>query len=110
MRAIWRAFGYAFQGLRAATIERAFRQELMVLSAALPVAVWVAPNRLSLAVMVMSVLLVPIVELLNTGIEAAIDRQSLECHPLAKKAKDVAAAAVLLSIVNAIAVWGIILV
>ncbi|MGB8409912.1 MAG: diacylglycerol kinase, partial [Gallionella sp.] len=61
------------------------------------------------AMMVSSILLVLIVELLNSALESAVDHTSLEQHPLAKRAKDIASAAVLLSIVNALVVWGLVI-
>ena len=106
----WRATGVALQGLRAAwQHEDAFRQEVVVAALAIPVALWLPVSLLGKALMVSSILLVLIVELLNSALEAAVDHTSLERHPLAKRAKDVASAAVALSIVNALAVWGLLI-
>jgi diacylglycerol kinase (ATP) len=106
----WRASGIALQGLRSAFVnEDAFRQELFIAILAIPFALLSPANAIGKAIMIGSILLVLIVELLNSSLEAAVDHTSLERHPLAKRAKDIASAAVLLSIVNALLVWGIIL-
>ncbi len=106
----WRAVGIAFQGLHAAwQHEDAFRQEVLVAAVAIPVALLVPASPLEKAMMITSILLVLIVELLNSALEAAVDHTSLKQHPLAKRAKDVASAAVLLSIVNALVVWGLVI-
>ena len=106
----WRATGIALQGLRAAwQHEDAFRQEVIIAAIAIPVALFLPASSLGKAMMIASILLVLTVELLNSAIEAAVDYTSLEHHPLAKRAKDVASAAVLLSIVNALVVWGLVL-
>ena len=105
-----RACGVALQGLRAAWIhEDAFRQEVVVSVIAIPVAIILPVSTLGKTLMVASILFLLIVELLNSALEAAVDHTSLERHPLAKRAKDIASAAVLLSIVNALAVWGMVL-
>jgi diacylglycerol kinase (ATP) len=106
----WRAMGVALQGLRSAfEHEDAFRQELLIAAIAIPVALFSPANTTGKAVMVGSILLVLIVELLNSALEATVDHTSLEPHPLAKRAKDIASAAVFLSIVNAIVIWVLIL-
>ena len=102
----WRATGIALEGLRAAwKHEDAFRQEVLIAAVALPAALLLPVDLLGKAMLIASILLVLIVELLNSAIEAAVDYTSLERHPLAKRAKDVASAAVFVSIVNALAVW-----
>ncbi len=106
---IIKAFGYSFAGLRAAWGEAAFRTEIFVCAVAVPLVFFLTDTKIERAIMIASVLLVLIVELLNTGIEDAINRVSREFHPIAKRAKDVASAAVLLAIVNAIVVWSLIL-
>lgn len=103
------AFGYSLQGLKAAWGEPAFRLEAVAIACAVPLALWLTPHGVERALLIGSVLLVAMVELLNTGIEDAVNRVSLEIHPLSKRAKDVASAAVLVSIVNAFAVWGAVL-
>jgi diacylglycerol kinase (ATP) len=106
----WRATGIALQGLRAAwQHEDAFRQEVLVAAIAVPVALLLPVAPLGKVMMIASLLLVLIVELLNSALEAAVDHTSLEQHPLAKRAKDIASAAVFLSIVNALVVWGLVL-
>jgi diacylglycerol kinase (ATP) len=102
----WRATGIALQGLRAAwQHEDAFRQEVLVAAIAVPVALLLPVVLLGKVMMIASILLVLIVELINSALEAAVDHTSLEQHPLARRAKDVASAAVFLSIVNALVVW-----
>jgi diacylglycerol kinase (ATP) len=106
----WRATGIALQGLRAAwQHEDAFRQETLVALIAIPVALLMHASPLGKAMMISSTLLVLIVELLNSALESAVDHTSLEQHPLAKRAKDIASAAVFLSIVNALVVWGLVI-
>ena len=106
----WYATGIALQGLRAAwRHEDAFRQEAIIALIAIPAALLLPASHLGKAMMIASILLVLIVELLNSALEAAVDHTSLEHHPLAKRAKDIASAAVFLSIVNALAVWGLII-
>src|SRR5690348_15850094 len=99
------AFGHAFAGLKAACAQPAFCIELAVAIILMPAACWLAATPSQRALMIGSVLLVLMVELLNTGIESAIDRISTERHPLSKRAKDLGSAAVLVSLINAAAVW-----
>lgn len=107
---IWRAFNYAFAGLRAAfRHEYAFRQEVLLSVIFIPAAFFMPTAGLGKALMVASILLVLIVELINSAIEATVDRISLEDHLLAKRAKDIGSAAVLLSLVNVPLVWGLVL-
>lgn len=89
--------------------ETAFRQELMLAAVLLPAGLWLGRTGVERALLAGSVLLVLVVELLNSAIEAAVDRVSLERHPLAGRAKDIASAAVMLSLVNAALVWGLVL-
>jgi diacylglycerol kinase (ATP) len=106
----WRATGIAMQGLRSAwQHEDAFRQEVLVAAVAIPVALFLPADSLGKVLMIASILLVLIVELLNSALETAVDHTSMEQHPLAKRAKDIASAAVFLSIVNALVVWGLVL-
>jgi diacylglycerol kinase (ATP) len=110
MQRILKAFLYSLEGFAAAwRDEAAFRQEIAVAAVALPVAFYIAPSGVALALMAGSILLVLLVELINSAIEAAIDRHGGEIHPLAKKAKDTGSAAVLVAIINAFAVWGAVL-
>jgi len=106
----WRATGIAWEGLRAAwQHEDAFRQEAVIALIAIPVALLLPASLPGKALMISSILLVLIVELLNSALETAVDHTSMELHPLAKRAKDIASAAVFLSIVNALMVWGLVL-
>ncbi len=106
----WNTLGYALEGLHAAyRHEDAFRLELLAAALAIPLALWLPVGNIAKAVLVGSILLVLLVELLNSAIEATVDRISLEDHDLAKRAKDIGSAAVLLSIVNAATVWGLVL-
>lgn len=102
--------GVALQGLRSAfEHEDAFRQEIFIAAIAIPVALLSSANTTGKAVMIGSIMLVLIIELLNSALEAAVDHTSLNPHPLAKRAKDIASAAVFLSIVNAVIIWVLIL-
>lgn len=110
MQRIWRAFFHSLHGIKAAwRDEPAFREEAVLAALMIPLACFIAPDRVSFILMVGSVLLVLALELVNTAIEAAIDRIGTEIHPLSKKAKDAASAAVLIALVNAGIVWAAIL-
>ena len=102
---VWHAFGYSLSGLQAAWHEKAFRQEAIASFVLLPLAFYGGQTWLETALLAGTVLLVMIVELLNTGIESAIDRIGPEWHELAKRAKDTGSAAVLLSLLLCIGVW-----
>jgi diacylglycerol kinase (ATP) len=107
---IWNAAGYSVAGLRAALKhEHAFRQEALLAAVLIPVALWLPVAGVGKALMVASVLLVLMVELLNSAIEAAVDRISLEAHALAQRAKDIGSAAVMLALVNVPVVWLLVL-
>ena len=100
------ATGYSMAGLTTAYRgESAFRQEFWLALAMTPVAFWIGRSWVEVALLLGSLLLVLIVELLNSGIEAAIDRVSLEWHELSKRAKDFASAAVFLSLVLCAGIW-----
>ena len=106
---VWHATGIALQGLRAALVhEDAFRQEVLVAVIAIPAALLSNAGIVGKALLVASIFLVLIVELLNSALEAAVDHTSMAHHPLAKRAKDIASAAVFMSIMNAVAIWGLI--
>jgi diacylglycerol kinase (ATP) len=110
LRRILNAARYSLDGLAAAARhEDAFRQELLVFAIAVPVALWLGRTGLERALLIGCLFLVLIVELLNSAVEAAVDRISFESHHLAKRAKDIGSAAVMLSIVNAAVVWLLIL-
>jgi diacylglycerol kinase (ATP) len=102
---IWHAAGYSLAGLRAGWGEPAFRQEAVASFVLLPAAFWVGRSWTEVALLAGCVLLVMIVELLNTGIETAIDRIGPEWHDLSKRAKDMGSAAVLLALILAGGIW-----
>ena len=107
VRRVLNALRYSMDGLRAAyTGEDAFRQEVLLAAALIPLALWLPVSGLGKALMIASVLLVLAVELINSAIEAVVDRVSLDRHPLSKRAKDLGSAAVLLALINVGAVWG----
>ncbi|MDD2702096.1 MAG: diacylglycerol kinase, partial [Sideroxydans sp.] len=110
LRRLWNAFGYSLAGFRAAyKPEDAFRQEVWLTLVLVPLALWLPVSMIAKALMIGSVLLVIIVELINSAIEATVDRISLENHDLAKRAKDIGSSAVLVSLLNVGVVWGLIL-
>ena len=102
---IWHATGYSLAGLRAAWHEKAFRQEALAAAVLVPLSFWLGHGWAEVALLAGSVVLVMIVELLNTGIETAIDRIGPEWHDLSKRAKDMGSAAVLLSLLLCISIW-----
>jgi diacylglycerol kinase (ATP) len=105
LKRIIHATGYSLQGLRAGWGETAFRQEAIASMVLLPAAFFVGRTWLEVAMLVAVVLIVMITELLNTGIETAIDRIGPEWHDLSKRAKDMGSAAVLLSVLLCAGVW-----
>ena len=108
---LWNALFYSLDGLSAAfRHEDAFRQEVLMALILIPIAVHAPATGTGKALMVASVLLVLIVELLNSGIEAVTDRVSLEDHVLAKRAKDMGSAAVMIALINVPVVWLLVLV
>jgi len=110
LRRLINAAGYSISGLAAAARhEDAFRQELIIAAAMVPLGLWLGESGVARAMLVGSVLLVLIVELLNSAIEAAVDRVSLDDHNLAKRAKDIGSAAVMLALGNVVVVWVLIL-
>jgi diacylglycerol kinase (ATP) len=110
LRRVWNAFNYSLSGLRAAyACEDAFRQEALLAALLIPLALYLPVSGIARALMISSVLLVLIVELLNSAVEATVDRISLDNHRLAKRAKDIGSAAVLFSLINVIVVWTCIL-
>ncbi|MEK7737500.1 MAG: diacylglycerol kinase [Pseudomonadota bacterium] len=107
---IWNAFRYSLAGLRAAyRHEDAFRQEVWLAAILIPLALLSPAGGLGKAIMIASVLLVIVVELFNSAIEAAIDRISLDQHRLSKRAKDIGSAAVLIALFNVATVWALVL-
>ena len=110
LKRVWNALGYSLDGLAAAfRHEDAFRQEVFLAAILIPVAFFLPATGTGRALMVGAVLLVLIVELLNSAVEAAVDRISLEHHLLAKRAKDIGSAAVFISLVNVPVVWLLVL-
>ncbi len=108
---IIKAAGYSWKGLRAAwQHEAAFRQETIAAIVAIVVALWLDVDAITRVLLVGSVVLVIIVEVLNSAVEAVVDRIGSEIHPLAGRAKDMGSAAVLLTILLAVFVWIMLLV
>ena len=106
LKRIWNAFGSSIAGFRAAyKHEDAFRQEIHLAIILIPLALWLPASHIGKAMMIGSVLLVLIIELINSAIEATVDRISLENHDLAKRAKDIGSFAVLVSLINLAIVW-----
>jgi diacylglycerol kinase (ATP) len=106
LRRVVSATRNSFDGLAAALRhEDAFRQELMLAVVLVPLGLWLGRTGIERALLVASVLFVLVVELLNSAVEAAVDRVSFENHRLAKRAKDIGSAAVLLSLATAASVW-----
>ena len=102
---MWHAFGYSMAGLRAGWQETALRQEMLAAALLLPSSFWLGRSWVEVVLLAGSVLLVLIVELLNTGVESAIDRIGPEWHELSKRAKDMGSAAVLLSLLLCAGTW-----
>lgn len=102
---LWHAAGYSLAGLRAGWSEAAFRQEAIAAIVLVPLAAWMAQTWVEFTLLAGSVVMLLVVELLNTGIEAAIDRIGPEWHPLSKRAKDMGSAAVLLTVLITATIW-----
>ncbi len=101
------AAGYSWSGLKAAYLgESAFRQEVWLCVVATPLAFWLGRGWVQISLLLGSLVAVLVVELLNSAVEAVVDRVSYELHDLSKRAKDIASAAVLLSLLFAAGVWG----
>ncbi len=110
LRRLINACGYSINGLRAAyRLEDAFRQEIGLAALLLPTALLLHVDASERALLLASVFLVLIVELLNSAIEAAVDRISLDNHELAKVAKDIGSAAVMLSLACMATIWVVVL-
>lgn len=104
------ALGYSRDGLAAAwKNEAAFREEVLLAAVAIPLALFLAKTGVDRALLISSILFVLIVEILNSAVEAVVDKASPEHHELAKRAKDMGSAAVLLSLLNAAVVWACVL-
>jgi len=110
LKHIIHAGGYSLKGLKAAfTYEEAFRLELLAVAIMLPLALWLGRSAVEYALLISSLLLVLIVELFNSAIEAVVDRVSVEHHVLSGRAKDIGSAAVLVTLLYVATVWGFIL-
>ena len=110
VRRLIRAAGYSWQGLRATLRhEAAFRQEVALSLLLVPLALWLGQTGLERAMLVAAWLLVLLFELLNSAIEAVVDRIGSERHELSGRAKDIGSAAVLVALVNAAVVWWLVL-
>jgi len=105
------AFTYSVAGsLAAFKHEDAFRQEVILSVVLIPLAIYLGQTAIEQALMIASILLIIIVELLNSSLEATVDRISVKRHKLSKRAKDIGSAAVFFSLVNASVIWFLILV
>jgi len=108
-RRLWNATGYSFQGLKAAWVnEAAFRQEVMLVLVLVPAACWLGTTTTQRTLLIFALLVVLMVELLNSAIEATVDRIGPERHELSGRAKNMGSAAVLVSLTAAAAVWGLV--
>jgi diacylglycerol kinase (ATP) len=107
---LFNALGYSRDGLAAAwKNEAAFREEMLLAAVAIPLALFLAQTGVDRALLIGSILFILIVEILNSAVEAVVDKASPEHHELAKRAKDLGSAAVLLSLLNVPAVWLLVL-
>ena len=102
---VWHAFGYSLAGLRAGWHEKAFQQEAVAALVLVPLSFWLGQSWIEISLLIGTVVFVMVVELLNTGLESAIDRVGPEWHDLSKRAKDMGSAAVLLSLLLCLGVW-----
>lgn len=110
IRRILNATHYSIDGVRAAARhEAAFRQELLLAAVLVPLGIWLGQDSMERALLAGSVLMVLVVELLNSAVEAAVDRVSPEIHELAKRAKDYGSAAVMIALATAALVWVLLL-
>ena len=101
-----KALGFTWLGIKAAyKHEEAFRQEVWLLLVAVPLALWLGDNGIEIALMIGSVLLLLIVELLNSAVEAIVDRFGGEIHELSGRAKDMGSAAVFIAMINVAVIW-----
>ncbi len=106
-----KATQFSWKGLKAAFAnEQAFRQEVYLSIVLVPLALYLGDNGLERALLISVVLLILVIELINSGIEAIVDRVSTDHHELSGRAKDIGSAAVLLSLINAAIVWALVLI
>jgi diacylglycerol kinase (ATP) len=110
LRRVWRAAGYSAAGLKAALkFEPAFRQEIALFIVLAPLGFWLGRDGVERALLIASLLLVLVVELLNSAIEAAVNRMGEQPHALSGRAKDLASAAVFVSLLLVVLVWTLVL-
>ena len=108
-RRLWKATGYSIQGLKAAWInETAFRQEVVLVLILLPPACWLGTTMTQRALLIFSLLVILVVELLNSAVESTIDRIGPEHHELSGRAKNLGSAAVLVSLIANTVVWALV--
>ncbi len=108
---LFKAFGFSMQGLSAAfRNEAAFRQEIYLSIVLVPLGIYLGETGTERALLVSVIFLVLITELINSGVEAVVDRFGGEHHELSGRAKDIASAAVLISLINVLIVWGCVLI
>jgi len=106
IKRIWAALGFSFEGLKAAIMsEAAFQIEVVLLIILVPLALWLPADVIQKIFLIESMMLVLVIELINVAIETSVNYISQERHPLAKKIKDVASAAVFICIINCICMW-----
>lgn len=111
LKRLFQAFGWSMAGLKASFVnEAAFRQELLLCVVLTPLAFFLGENGVEKSLLLGSLLLILIVELLNSAVEAAVDRIGLDDHELSGRAKDMGSAAVFLALVNAGVIWLIIII
>jgi len=103
---LYKAIGYSIKGLKSAfKYEQAFRLECYILLIALPLAFWLSNTPLEFCLLIGSWIFVMIVEMLNSALEATVDRIGMEKHELSGRAKDIGSAAVMLSVILSTGVW-----
>lgn len=108
---LFRALGYSIKGLKVAFAqEAAFRHELALFILLAPLGIWLGNNGTERALLIGSLILVLIVELINSAIEAVVDRHGTERHTLSGQAKDLGSAAVMVANINVIIIWALILI
>ena len=106
---LWNAFGFSLAGLRAAwRNEQAFRQEVAVCVILVPLALWLTPDAVERVLLIGSWIVVILMELINSALEAVVDRFGGEIHELSGRAKDIGSAAVLVAMLLAGLTWGLI--
>jgi diacylglycerol kinase (ATP) len=110
LKHVIKAFGFSIAGFRAALrYEEAFRLELILFGVLAPASIWLGDSIMEQVMLLGSLFLVLITELMNSAVEAAVDRISEEHHDLAGRAKDLGSAAVFVALVNVVVIWGIVL-